>query len=95
MLSDLVGFIRKLPHHLVESFKSTLDEIRKRFITSYNRCFALNYIEQMETVNKTLFEIGAGDKPVLFVLIKSTCTNIKKLLWKTKPIKHPAILEKA
>ena len=71
LLSDTVGFIRKLPHHLVESFKSTLDEIRESDLLLHIIDVSHpNYIEQMETVNKTLFEIGAGDKPVLFVFNK-------------------------
>jgi len=71
LLSDTVGFIRKLPHHLVESFKSTLDEVREADIllhvvdTSHP-----NYEEQFGVVNKTLQEIGAFDKPTITIFNK-------------------------
>ncbi|HVX51047.1 MAG TPA: GTPase HflX, partial [Chitinophagaceae bacterium] len=71
LLSDTVGFIRKLPHHLVESFKSTLDEVREADIllhvvdVSHPR-----YEEQIGVVNKTLQELNAFNKPVLLVLNK-------------------------
>ncbi len=63
LLSDTVGFIRKLPHHLIESFKSTLDEVRESDILLHvvDMSHPL-YHDQMEVVNKTLSEIGAGDK---------------------------------
>jgi GTP-binding protein HflX len=71
LLSDTVGFIRKLPHHLVESFKSTLDEIREADLLLHVVDVSHpNHEEQMETVSKTLLEIGAGDKPVLIVFNK-------------------------
>lgn len=71
LLSDTVGFIRKLPHHLVESFKSTLDEVREADIllhvvdTSHP-----NYEDQVGVVNKTLQEINAFDKPIIMVFNK-------------------------
>ncbi|MFY8003638.1 MAG: GTPase HflX, partial [Chitinophagaceae bacterium] len=71
LLSDTVGFIRKLPHHLVESFKSTLDEVREADIllhvvdTSHPR-----YEEQIGVVNKTLQELKAFDKPIITVFNK-------------------------
>jgi GTP-binding protein HflX len=71
LLSDTVGFIRKLPHHLVESFKSTLDEVREADIllhvvdTSH-----VNYEEQMGVVNKTLHELNSSEKPTLVVFNK-------------------------
>jgi GTP-binding protein HflX len=71
LLSDTVGFIRKLPHHLVESFKSTLDEVREADIllhvvdVSHPR-----YEEQIGVVNKTLQELHAFEKPTLVVLNK-------------------------
>jgi GTPase len=71
LLSDTVGFIRKLPHHLVESFKSTLDEVREADIllhvvdTSHP-----NYEDQVGVVNKTLQEINAFDKPIVMVFNK-------------------------
>lgn len=71
LLSDTVGFIRKLPHHLVESFKSTLDEVRESDIllhvvdVSHPR-----FEQQMEVVNATLQELGSDDKPVIIVFNK-------------------------
>ncbi|MBS1665318.1 MAG: GTPase HflX [Bacteroidetes bacterium] len=71
LLSDTVGFIRKLPHHLVESFKSTLDEVREADIllhvvdVSHPR-----YEEQLGVVNKTLQELSAFDKPILVIFNK-------------------------
>ncbi len=71
LLSDTVGFIRKLPHHLVESFKSTLDEVRE--------CDILLHVvdishplfeEQIRVVNETLVELGAHEKPTLLVFNK-------------------------
>lgn len=71
LLSDTVGFIRKLPHHLVESFKSTLDEVREADIllhvvdTSHPQ-----YEEQIGVVNKTLQELKAFEKPILTIFNK-------------------------
>jgi GTP-binding protein HflX len=71
LLSDTVGFIRKLPHDLVESFKSTLDEVREADILihvvdiSHN-----NFEEHIRVVNETLGDIGAIDKPILMVFNK-------------------------
>ena len=71
LLSDTVGFIRKLPHHLVESFKSTLDEVREADIllhvvdTSHPQ-----YEEQLGVVNKTLQELKAFEKPTLTIFNK-------------------------
>lgn len=71
LLSDTVGFIRKLPHHLIESFKSTLDEVREADLLLHVVDISHpKYEEQMETVNKTLLELGAVDKPVLTVFNK-------------------------
>lgn len=71
LLSDTVGFIRKLPHHLIESFKSTLDEVREADLLLHVVDIShAKYEEQMETVNKTLQELGAVDKPVLTVFNK-------------------------
>ena len=59
-MSDTVGFIRKLPTHLIESFKSTLDEIREADILLHVIDISHpNYEEQMETVYNTLHDIGA------------------------------------
>lgn len=71
LLSDTVGFIRKLPHQLVESFKSTLDEVRESDILLHVVDIAHpNFEEQIKVVNETLTDIGAGDKPVLLVFNK-------------------------
>lgn len=71
LLSDTVGFIRKLPHHLIESFKSTLDEVREGDLLLHVVDIAHpKYEEQMATVNKTLQELNAVDKPVLTVFNK-------------------------
>jgi len=71
LLSDTVGFIRKLPHHLVESFKSTLDEVREADLLLHVVDISHpNYEDQMAVVNKTLQEIGAFDKPILTIFNK-------------------------
>jgi GTPase len=71
LLSDTVGFIRKLPHHLIESFKSTLDEVREADILVHVVDVAHPFHDnQIEVVKKTLGEIGAGDRPTILVLNK-------------------------
>jgi len=71
LLSDTVGFIRKLPHHLVESFKSTLDEVREADILLHVVDISHpNYEEQIGVVNKTLQEMKAFDKPILTIFNK-------------------------
>jgi len=71
LLSDTVGFIRKLPHHLVESFKSTLDEVRESDILLHVVDISHpNYEDQLGVVNKTLQELDAHDKPVITVFNK-------------------------
>src|SRR4051812_36912409 len=71
LLSDTVGFIRKLPHHLVESFKSTLDEVREADILLHVVDIAHpNYEEQMGVVNKTLQELESFDKPIIVIFNK-------------------------
>ncbi|HKK76995.1 MAG TPA: GTPase HflX [Saprospiraceae bacterium] len=71
LMSDTVGFIRKLPHHLVESFKSTLDEARESDILLHVVDIAHpQHEDHIRTVNQTLEEMGAGDKPTLFVFNK-------------------------
>jgi len=69
--SDTVGFIRKLPHQLIESFKSTLDETREADLLLHVVDISHhNFEEQYETVKQTLNEIGAGDKPVIVIFNK-------------------------
>lgn len=71
LLSDTVGFIRKLPHHLVESFKSTLDEVREADILLHVVDISHPaYEEQIAVVNKTLQELNALDKPILTIFNK-------------------------
>ena len=71
LLSDTVGFIRKLPHTLVESFKSTLDEIREADILLHIVDVSHpGFEEQIDIVNKTLAEIDAADKPTILVFNK-------------------------
>lgn len=71
LLSDTVGFIRKLPTQLVESFKSTLDETREADLLLHVVDISHhNFEEQYSTVKQTLNEIGAGDKPVIVVFNK-------------------------
>ncbi len=71
LLSDTVGFIRKLPHHLVESFKSTLDEVREADVLLHVVDIAHpQYEEQLAVVNKTLAELGCTDKPTITIFNK-------------------------
>ncbi|HJV18948.1 MAG TPA: GTPase HflX [Sediminibacterium sp.] len=71
LLSDTVGFIRKLPHHLVESFKSTLDEVREADILLHVVDISHpQYEEQIGVVNKTLQELKAFEKPILTIFNK-------------------------
>ena len=71
LLSDTVGFIRKLPHHLVESFKSTLDEVREADILLHVVDIShTNYEEQIGVVNKTLQELKVSEKPTLTIFNK-------------------------
>jgi GTP-binding protein HflX len=71
LLSDTVGFIRKLPHHLIESFKSTLDEVREADVLVHVVDFAHPFHEnQIDVVTKTLADIGAAEIPIILVLNK-------------------------
>ena len=72
LLTDTVGFIRKLPHHLVDSFKSTLDEVRDADLLLHVVDISHpQFEEQIEVVNQTLREVcGAGDKPMIMVFNK-------------------------
>ena len=71
LLSDTVGFIRKLPHHLVESFKSTLDEVREADVLLHVVDVShAQYEDQIAVVNKTLQELKAFDKPVVTIFNK-------------------------
>ncbi|WP_396127463.1 GTPase HflX [Aurantibacillus circumpalustris] len=71
LLSDTVGFIRKLPTQLVESFKSTLDEVREADVLIHVVDIShKNFEEHINVVKQTLLEIGAGDKPTILVFNK-------------------------
>lgn len=71
LLSDTVGFIRKLPHHLIESFKSTLDEVCEADLLLHVVDVAHPFHDnQIEVVNHTLADIDAGNKPTILVLNK-------------------------
>jgi GTP-binding protein HflX len=71
LLSDTVGFIRKLPHHLVQSFKSTLDEVREAdLLVHVVDVSHPNFEEQLEVVNQTLKEIDPQEKPMILIFNK-------------------------
>ena len=71
LLADTVGFIRKLPHQLIESFKSTLDEVRESDLLLHVVDISNPSFEsQIEVVNHTLFEIGVSEKPIILVFNK-------------------------
>ena len=71
LLSDTVGFIRKLPTQLVESFKSTLDEVREADILLHVVDIShFNFEDHINVVNQTLKEIGAADKPTILIFNK-------------------------
>ena len=79
-MSDTVGFIRKLPTELIESFKSTLDEVREADLLLHVVDISHpRFEEQIAVVKQTLQEIGAGDKPVFLVFNKiDAYTYVKK-----------------
>ena len=71
LLSDTVGFIRKLPTHLIESFKSTLDEVREADVLLHVADVSHpHFQDQVETVNQTLADLGAANKPTILVFNK-------------------------
>ena len=71
LLSDTVGFIRKLPHHLIESFKSTLDEVVESDILLHVVDLAHpQFMDHIRTVNNTLKELKADNKPTLLIFNK-------------------------
>jgi len=80
LLTDTVGFIRKLPHHLVDSFKSTLDEVREADMLLHVVDISHpNFEEQIQTVNETLLDLKAKDKPTLMIFNKiDAYTYVKK-----------------
>ncbi len=79
LLSDTVGFIRKLPTELIESFKSTLDEVREADLLVHVVDISHpNFEEQIAVVKQTLQDIGAGDKPVYLVFNKIDAYTYEK-----------------
>ena len=76
LLSDTVGFIRKLPHQLIESFKSTLDEAKESdLLVHVIDISSPSFEEHMQVVNKTMLEIESTDKPVIYVFNKIDLFN--------------------
>ncbi|MFN8210614.1 MAG: GTPase HflX [Bacteroidales bacterium] len=79
LLSDTVGFIRKLPHHLVESFKSTLDEVRESDLLLHIIDISHpGFEEQIKIVNNTLKELGTSGKPVILIFNKTDAFTYQK-----------------
>ena len=79
LLSDTVGFIRKLPHQLIESFKSTLDEVREADILIHVIDISHpKFEDQLNVVKETLIEIGAGEKDMILVFNKIDAYNFKE-----------------
>ncbi|MFO8098206.1 MAG: GTPase HflX [Salinibacter sp.] len=81
LMSDTVGFIRKLPHRLIESFKSTLDEVRESdALVHVVDVTHPNFREQMDVVGETLGELDSDDKPMLVVFNKIDALDDRGLL---------------
>lgn len=71
LIADTVGFIRKLPHHLVESFKSTLDEVREADVLVHVVDISHpEFEDQINVVKQTLTDLGSGDKPIIMIFNK-------------------------
>jgi GTP-binding protein HflX len=81
LMTDTVGFIRKLPHHLIASFKSTLEEITEADILLHVVDVATKtFEEQIKVVNDTLAELGAAEKPMLMVFNKIDALSDRTIL---------------
>ncbi len=95
LLSDTVGFIRKLPHHLIESFKSTLDEVREADVLLHVVDISHpKYEEQYAVVNKTLQELKSFDKPVITIFNKMDLYEKNAFdEWLSDEIKQELLLE--
>ena len=95
LLSDTVGFIRKLPHHLVESFKSTLDEVRESDLLIHVVDISHpQYEEQYRVVCQTLAELDAADKPTVTVFNKMD--RFEQLTfdeWLDESVKHELLMD--
>jgi GTP-binding protein HflX len=82
LLTDTVGFIRKLPTLLIESFKSTLDEVREADVLLHVVDISHpNFEEQIEVVQGILNEMGAGDKPTILVFNKIDLYNVEDVFF--------------
>ena len=95
LLSDTVGFIRKLPHHLVESFKSTLDEVREADVLLHVVDVShAQYEDQIGVVNKTLQELKAFEKPIITIFNKMDLYQEKYFdEWVSDEVKQDLLLE--
>ncbi len=95
LLSDTVGFIRKLPHHLVESFKSTLDEVREADLLLHVVDISHpNYEEQLAVVEKTLHDLKSMDKPVITIFNKMDTYEEKSFdQWLSPEVKEQLLQE--
>jgi GTP-binding protein HflX len=95
LLSDTVGFIRKLPHHLVESFKSTLDEVRESDILIHViDASHAQYEDHIKVVNTTLQELKCHDKPVIHVFNKMDLYEEKNFdAWLEDEIRSELLIE--
>lgn len=95
LLSDTVGFIRKLPHHLVESFKSTLDEVREADVLLHVVDIShAQYEDQIGVVNKTLQELKAFEKPIITIFNKMDLYEKKYFdEWLEDEVKQDLLLE--
>jgi len=93
LLSDTVGFIRKLPHDLVESFKSTLDEVRESDLLIHVVDISHpGFEEQVAVVNETLRELGSASKPVIMIFNKiDAFTYTKKDEFDLTPVQRENI----
>jgi GTPase len=92
LLSDTVGFVRRLPHHLVASFKATLEEaVNADLLIHVVDVSNSEVFEQIESVEKTLSEIGCGDKDCLVVLNKADAINSSGLLESVQTVYPDAI----
>jgi GTP-binding protein HflX len=81
LMTDTVGFIRKLPHHLVASFKSTLEEVTEAdLLLHVVDVSSPTFEEQIKVVKETLTELGADDKPTLMVFNKIDLLNDRTIL---------------
>jgi GTP-binding protein HflX len=94
LLTDTVGFIRKLPHQLVESFKSTLDEVREADLLVHVLDISHpNFEEHYDVVNTTLQEIDKTDKPVIMVFNKMDVYTLTDNETSNKEVEKPSLEE--